>query len=95
MRLFHTILRAIRIDPRYARAHNNLAIAYIERGRFQDAFYHFREAIRWEPRLADAHYNLGRLLAMQGQLEEAITHYTVAGWRGSQGPGYSEYTGQP
>ncbi|MFM8408819.1 MAG: tetratricopeptide repeat protein [Alphaproteobacteria bacterium] len=58
-------------------AHNNLAAAWIERGRPGEAIGHAREALRireW----ADARGNLGLALANRGDLDEAIEQYRAA-----------------
>ena len=73
-----TFKEAIRINPEYAEAHNNLGIALAKNGQIDEAIKAYKEAIRINPMLADAHYNLGDVLKAKGQLDEAIKAYKEA-----------------
>ena len=42
--------RAAQIDPTYAAAHNNLAIAYEHEGKFEDAKKAYEKALQLEPK---------------------------------------------
>ena len=51
--------QAIRIDPDYADAHNNLGLAYHNLEMYEEAIESYKQAIRIDPDYADAHSNLG------------------------------------
>ncbi len=69
---------AIRIEPDYTEAHNNLgrALSHIP-GRMDDAAAEFRTAIRLRPGMAQGHLGLGNALAQSGGhlLEDAAVEY--------------------
>lgn len=69
---------AIRIDPAYAGAHVNAAIACRELGRWQDAIQHMQSAVAGEPNHPEHRINLAQLLELTGQLSEARSHYLAA-----------------
>ena len=50
---------AIRLNPRYATACNNLGAMLQAQGRLDEAVAHFEEAIRLKPDYAEAHFNPG------------------------------------
>ena len=62
--------QALRLQPDYALAHNNLGHALLALGKPDDAEHHFREAVRLDPRNADAHYNLGMIARARGDASE-------------------------
>jgi tetratricopeptide (TPR) repeat protein len=71
---------ALRIDPNYAEAHNNLGgvLAMIP-GRLPDAIPEYEAAVRIKPNLAEAHFNLGDALAtIPVRLPDAISEYEAA-----------------
>jgi tetratricopeptide (TPR) repeat protein len=70
--------RAIEIDPRHARAHNNLGIALGEKGQLDEAITSYRRAIEIDPRHANAHFNLALALREKGLVDEAIACYRRA-----------------
>ena len=49
---------AIRLQPGYADAHNNLGIALAQKGQIDEAIRQFQEAVRLKPGYADAQNNL-------------------------------------
>jgi tetratricopeptide (TPR) repeat protein len=65
---------ALRLNPDYAVAHFNLAIALGERGETDEAILHCREAIRIAPHYAEAHNGLAVALLERGQTTESILH---------------------
>src|SRR3989449_1218312 len=69
---------ALRLNPDYADAHNNVGAVLADQGRLAEAIEHYREALRLKPDYADAHYNWGNALAQQGKPAEAIEHYRQA-----------------
>ena len=60
------------LQPASAAAHNNLATALNELGRYREAAEACRKAIAANPRIAEAHHNLGSILQTLGQLDELI-----------------------
>ncbi len=70
--------RAIEINPGYATAHYNLAVALERLGRTAEAAEHYRAALVIQPGNAPAHHNLANLLRDSGKLDEAIAHYQAA-----------------
>jgi tetratricopeptide (TPR) repeat protein len=69
---------AIRLDPTFAEAHDNLGYALNIEGRAKDATAEYREALRLKPDLADAHNNLGFALNADGKPQEAIVEFHEA-----------------
>ena len=51
---------AIRIDPEFAEAHNNLGIVYMDVGDMERAMACFREALKLNPRMAASSLNMSR-----------------------------------
>ena len=56
-------MEALRIDPDFEEAHNNLGVALIHKGKIEEAIFHFREALRIRPDYADAKKNLKKALS--------------------------------
>lgn len=69
---------ALRLNPRFVQAHNNLGLALSDQGRMEEAVAHYLAALEVNPRYAKAHNNLGRELASGGHWAEAIEHYSTA-----------------
>src|SRR5579864_4279203 len=69
---------ALRVNPRYAGAHNNLGRALISKEDLEGAIREFRFAIQIDPNSALAHNNLGNALYMKKDLEGAIREYKAA-----------------
>ena len=59
-------------------AHNNLAVALMERRDFDDGVKHCFEALRIKPNYADAHINLAKALIEKGDFDEALKHCAEA-----------------
>jgi predicted O-linked N-acetylglucosamine transferase (SPINDLY family) len=79
--------RAVRSDPHFAMASNDLGNLLAIAGLLAEAAASYRQAIAEAPDFAEAHNNLGNLLQMTGALEEAVACYrNAAGLR----PGYAE-----
>jgi len=70
--------QAISLDPAYADAYNNLAIALGIQERFDEAVANYQRALQIEPTLVDALYNLANILQGQGLHAEAIANYRQA-----------------
>ncbi len=70
--------QALRLNPEYSQAHNNLGILLKHRGDLLAAAEHYREALRLAPDYPEAHYNYAILLESQGRTAGAATHYRRA-----------------
>ena len=57
---------AVRLNPRYAIAHNNLGAALQAQSQFESAAACFRQALSIKPDYPEAHFNLGTILQAQG-----------------------------
>jgi tetratricopeptide (TPR) repeat protein len=71
---------AIRLEPRYAQAHNSLA-NLLEKipGRLPEAISEYETALRLKPDYAEAHYNLALAMAdLPGRLPDEIAEYEAA-----------------
>ena len=64
--------QALRLQPDYADASSNLAVALKDQGRIDEAIAACQQAIRLRPDLAGAHSNLGSALNCKGRFDEAI-----------------------
>jgi Flp pilus assembly protein TadD len=59
-------------------AHNNLGVALVDKGRFDEAIENYYKAIQIDPNSADTLNNLGFALAAKGRFDEAIENYRKA-----------------
>ena len=57
--------QALRINPDFAGAHNNLGIALARNRQPEDAAGHFNEALRLNPDFLSARNNLNKILAFR------------------------------
>ena len=55
---------AIKIQPDYYKAYNNLGIAFAAQMKFNEAISCYREALKIEPNYTDAKINLENLLLL-------------------------------
>jgi tetratricopeptide (TPR) repeat protein len=69
---------ALRMNPDYAFAHNNLGNILLREGKVSDAVGHYEQALRIKPDFAEAHCNLGIALEQTGRRPEAIEHWEQA-----------------
>ena len=69
---------ALKINPDYAPAHNDLGIALATQGRIEEGVHECRQALRLDPESAAIHYNLGKALALKGDLGAAASEYEEA-----------------
>jgi tetratricopeptide (TPR) repeat protein len=69
---------AIRLNPRYAEAHNNLGALYLGQNRLDDALREFEQAAELNPAYAEAFNNLGTVYYHKGSLDKAIDLYNKA-----------------
>jgi len=70
--------RALELDPAYADAAANLAVACYMQGRVDEAEEATRRALALQPEDADLHYNLGVLLAAEQRYDEAEDAFLAA-----------------
>ena len=66
--------KALAVDPKHGKAHNNLALASIDLGELEVAEAHYRESLAIEPQPA-IYNDLGFVLERQGLTEEAVELY--------------------
>ena len=72
------INEALRINPEFAEAHNNLGFVLLQKGLVERGMAECREALRINPAYPGAHYNLGNALFQQRRMKEAIIQYREA-----------------
>ncbi|MCH7592866.1 MAG: tetratricopeptide repeat protein [Planctomycetes bacterium] len=70
-------LDAVRLDPEYGFAHNNLGTALLARGDYDEAVEHLEEGVRLMPTQANIHANLVNALLRKGALKEALGRGTI------------------
>ena len=70
--------KAVAINPRYAKAHYNLAGALHELEKFDDSIRSYQDTLAIEPDYAEAHNNLGNVYREVNQLDAAIESYKKA-----------------
>jgi Tfp pilus assembly protein PilF len=66
---------ALSLDPRCAKAHNNLGNCLRQSGQSELAIAHYRDALAIRPNYVEGHKNLGVALADTGQVALAISNY--------------------
>jgi len=71
-------IKAIGLNPDYAKAHYNLAGALHELNEFDASIHSYQNAILIESNYAEAHNNLGNVFKEIGQLDAAINSYEKA-----------------
>ncbi|MCP4331647.1 MAG: tetratricopeptide repeat protein [Gammaproteobacteria bacterium] len=64
--------KAIKINPRYADAHNDLGNVYLKMGRLKESFNAYRKALNLAPDHPMLLNNLGNVLMAQGEYEKAL-----------------------
>src|SRR5688572_29657576 len=69
---------AVRLDPRFAVAHDRLGFVYGLQGRTADAIAQFELAREADPDLFDAQYHLGATLWWTGETERALDALDIA-----------------
>ena len=70
-----SIAIALKLNPDYADAHNNLGVANRALGQLEAAVVSYRKAVEIWPDFADAHNNLGNVLMEFGEVDQAISCY--------------------
>ena len=69
---------AIRINPKYALAHNNLGVVLFDKGEIDRALASFDRAIRLDPKFAYAYNNRGNVWSAKGEYDRAIADFSEA-----------------
>jgi tetratricopeptide (TPR) repeat protein len=69
---------ALRVQPNFADAHNNLGNVLSDLGQIEESIRHYEFALKVNPQYAVAHYNLGNRLFALKRYDEAIAHYRQA-----------------
>jgi len=65
-------------SPLKERGHNNLGVAYFNRGMINEAIEQYRTALRLDPKSVNAYHNFGNALYKKGMLDEAVEKYETA-----------------
>lgn len=66
---------ALRINPRYLQARNNLGVYMLRLGKDREALAHFLKVLQTDPEDITAHNNAGGILARYGKTAEAVRHF--------------------
>ena len=69
--------KALDLDPNCPSAHFNLAVAFVQAGKFAEAESHYRQALLGK-RTAETYNGLGYVLARQGRPDEAVAEFRKA-----------------
>ncbi|MCI0329454.1 MAG: tetratricopeptide repeat protein [candidate division Zixibacteria bacterium] len=69
--------QAIKINPEYAKAYQNLAVAYTKLNRFQEAFEATTQAIRLDSKNIEAHYLRGLMSLILGSINIALEEHQI------------------
>ena len=70
--------RALKEDPKYARAHANLCLAQLLLKRLDQAEHHCQLALKLDPNIHEIRHNLGLLRRLQGRNREAAEAFREA-----------------
>jgi len=65
-------------DPNCWVGHNNLGLAFLQKGQVDEALEQFQMALVINPNYVEGHGNAGIVLFQKGQLDEAIEQYQMA-----------------
>jgi tetratricopeptide (TPR) repeat protein len=70
--------KTVNQSPSSVRAHNNLGVAYAEKGAFKEASTEYMIALRYGPQSQSAYFNMGNRYRDMGLLDLAISSYEKA-----------------
>jgi Flp pilus assembly protein TadD len=73
-----TYQKAIKLEPTYSEAYQQMALAYANLGQFPEAVTAFKEVIRLQPQSGLAHSNLGAAYMKMGRFQEARSSFQEA-----------------
>ncbi len=71
-------LEAVRLDPQFADAWNDLGETWRDQGGMDEAVRYYRQALVASPGHGRANYNLGEFYCMAGQLEQAVPFFKAS-----------------
>jgi len=66
--------KVLELDPRNAKAQNNLGVALLQQGNLAEGITHFQQALDIDPDYTDAQNDLGMALLRQDKVDDAIPH---------------------
>ena len=69
---------AIKLDPNFVSARNNLGRMFAEHGKTAEAIAEFERVLKSDPTHVQAHYNLGALYSDAGDFAKAAEHFARA-----------------
>jgi tetratricopeptide (TPR) repeat protein len=92
--VLHAFSLATRIAPRFAKAWNNLGVAYNRAGRTAEATRAYRNAIRADPHLPAPHANLAQIYLRQDRTVKAAVHFEKAVRLDTQNAHYRYFLGK-
>jgi tetratricopeptide (TPR) repeat protein len=69
---------ALRIDPKYLKAHYDLGNILMDQGKIEEAVGHFAEAIKFKPDYAPAYNKIGVILFQQWKFKKAEVFFLKA-----------------
>ena len=70
--------KALKIDPGYVDALNNLAVIYMHEKNFSAAQRSLEKAVRLKPSVVDPYYNLACVFAIRGDVPKSLSHLKKA-----------------
>jgi len=70
--------KAVSQNPRYAPAHDAIAVLYEQLGEIDKADYHYRRSLALDPKNAATMNNFGQFLCRRGKLDEADGYFQKA-----------------
>ncbi len=70
--------KTVKQSPGSSRAHNNLGVAYAEKGMIPEALTEFKTALKYDPHYQIAYSNLGESYRKKGMWDLAISSYEKA-----------------
>lgn len=68
---------ALRVDPHWAKAHNNLGVELMRSGRMEEALLAYEESLRQAPGHASARFNRANCLKALGRYADAVDDYRL------------------
>ena len=66
--------KVLELDPRNAKAQNNLGVALLRQGNLAEGITHFQQALEIDPDYTDAQNDLGMAFLREEKVDEAIPH---------------------
>lgn len=70
--------QAIALDETHYKSYNLLGLAYLKKGKLEEAAKAYKKCLKFRPQMAEAHFRLGYIYEQKGSLDEAITEYKRA-----------------